>query len=118
MTSEATRRVFMSLILQNCEVELTQPFRIADGLDLDDLPAPDREVEYHHEPPTRSHDHSDRPIDERRLCSPCAALDGSVRDGGGTADLRRRATQGGSVASQHSVRIEDCQKRVEVAVAR
>jgi hypothetical protein len=55
-------------IVEDRQIDLVQACRVGDRADLDDLSAPDREVEYHKEPSTRSHDDSDGPVHERRSC--------------------------------------------------
>lgn len=40
-------RTIGSLVVEDCQVELAEARGIGDHVDLDDLPAPDREAEYY-----------------------------------------------------------------------
>src|SRR5216683_343784 len=99
---------------------MAEAYGVGDHVDLDDLPAREREAERPEQPSARSQDDSHRPVHERRSCEP-----GTPREvyrllgpGPRTADLPRCARSHGSlVGSDHDVRVEDREKPVEVTAA-
>jgi hypothetical protein len=102
-------------VVEEGQIELVNALGVGDRVDLDDLPATDREAEYHKEPSTRSHHDSHRSVDERRSCSPGTPLDHGWRTTDPPRCARRRGT---AVCSEHYLRVEHRNKRVEVSGAR
>lgn len=102
---------------RDLQVELAQALVIGEQVDGDDLPARDREAEHDSRASARSPDGSGQAVDERRLCGLGAPREG-LGHGRRTADLLRRARLlGGAVGSEHDVRVEQREQRVEVAAA-
>ena len=106
-----------SSVVEDRQFELAKALGVGDHVDLDDLPACDREAECPKQPSTRSHDNSHRPVHKRRSCEPGMARKGDRPLGPGprTADLSRCARR--AVGSNHDVRIEHSDERVEVTTA-
>jgi uncharacterized protein YbjT (DUF2867 family) len=106
-------------VVEEGQIELVNALGVGDRADLDDLPATDREAEYHKEPSTRSHDDSHRSVDERRSCGPGTPLGHPLDHGWRTTDPPRYARRRGTaVCSEHYLRVEHRNKRVEVSGAR
>jgi hypothetical protein len=57
-------------VLECCQVEPVEPFKISEHVDLDDLAAPDREAHDRERPSPRGHDDARGTIHQRRLCDP------------------------------------------------
>jgi hypothetical protein len=101
------------------QVQLVEALGIGDRVDLDDLAVPDLEVQYHKEPSTRGHDDTHGAVHERRTRGPGTSYERPPGHGRCTVDLPRYARrQGGAVGSEHDVRVEHRDKRVEVSIAR
>lgn len=58
------------------QVELAEARGIGDHVDLDDLPAREREAEHPEQPSTRNEDDSHRTVHERRSCEPGTSREG------------------------------------------
>ena len=105
--------------VEESQVQLVEALELGHRVDLYYLPAPDLEVQYHKEPSTRGHDDTHGSIHERRSRGPGTSYERPPGHGGRTADLPRcDRRQGGTVGSEHDVRIEHRDKRVEVSIAR
>jgi hypothetical protein len=74
----------------NHQVELAEALEVGDQVDLDDLPAGDREGEYDARPSGLGPHGSRRSVQERWLCEPGSPEEG-IGHGRRTADLVRRA---------------------------
>src|SRR5215207_7628051 len=108
-------------VVEDRQIELAEARGVGDRVDLDDLPIPDREAEYHKEPSTRSHDDSRGSVDERRSCGPGSPLSRPPGRGWRTMYLPRcrcAHSHGTAVCSEHDVRVEHRDKRVEVSASR
>src|SRR5829696_3056579 len=115
----STYRLTDSSIREHCQVELAETLWIGNRIDGYDLSVPDHEVEDHQEPSPRRHDDAHGAVDEYRLGGPSAAHHRPASHGRGAAGLPwcSRA-RGRAVGSQHDVRIEHREQRLEVATAR
>ena len=100
-------------------VELAEPRRIADDLDLGDLAVRDREAERSHQSSPRRHHDADGPIHERGPREPREVPedDRLLRPDRRAADLGRRAGRSRHVRANHEIRIEDGEQAFEVAAA-
>jgi hypothetical protein len=114
-----SRGVAEASAVEEGQVQLVEALGIGDRVDLDDLTAPDLEVQYHKEPSTRGHDDPHGAVHEHRSRGPGASYERHPGHGRRTADLPRCVRrQGGAVGSEHDVRVEHRDKRVEVSIAR
>jgi DNA-binding CsgD family transcriptional regulator/tetratricopeptide (TPR) repeat protein len=103
---------------QGDQVELPQRAGVAEQVDRGDLPAGEGEGEDHPRPPAGCPHRPGDPVDERELGGP-----GAPEEHGGhgvhAADLRLGAgPDDGLVGPDHHVRVQHCDQRAEVAVAR
>ena len=100
-------------------VELAEPRRIADDLDLGDLAVRDREPERSHQFSPRRHYDTDGPIHERgpRELREVSVDDCPLRPDCRAADLARRAGWDRHVRANHEIGIEDGEQTFEVAAA-
>ena len=107
-----------SISVDDRHVELAEPRRIADDLDLGDLAVRDREAERSHQSSLRRHHDADGPIHERGPREPrhVPVGDRPLRPDRRAADLGRRAG-GRHVRANHEIRIEDGEQAFEVAAA-
>jgi len=103
----------LALAVKHRQIELAEPLRVAEDVDLDDLPAPDREG---HDRERLSFEHADRPsgaVDERwepeqtEAREALRATSHLLR----TAELDRACT---GVASDDHFRVEDSDVVVDV----
>src|SRR6059058_6095402 len=107
-------------VVEDRQVNLAEARGVGDHVDLDDLPTREREVEYPKQPSTRSHDDSYSTVHERRSCEM-----GKPRVGEGLLGARPRSAdfprslrrRGGAVGTDHDVRVEHSDERVEVTTA-
>ena len=67
------RRAAEASAVEEGQVQLVEALGIGDRVDLDDLAAPDLEVQHHKEPSTRSHYDPHGAVDERRSRGPGAS---------------------------------------------
>ena len=110
-----------SSVVEDRQVELAKARGVGDHVDLDDLPVREREPEDPKQPSSWSHDGSDRPVHERRSCESGTPREGERLLGPDprTTDLSRcTRTHGSVVGSDHDVRVEQREQRVEVTRAR
>src|SRR5215216_2137572 len=108
-----------SAVKASREVEPTEALGVSEYVDLDDLPAPDRETHHREWSSTRGRDESSGPVDERWLREGGKLREGECLPGHGAraTDHPRRA-RGSAVCSEHDFRIEHRQERVEVTIPR
>ena len=104
-----------SFLVDDRHLELAEPRRIADDVDLGDLAVRDREGERSHQSSPRRHHDADGPIHERGLreLREVPVGDGSLRPDRRAANLGRRA--GRHIRANHEIRIEYSEKAFEVA---
>src|SRR5215211_3751066 len=106
-------------VVEDRQIKLAESLGVSYRVDLDDLPATDREYENHQEPSPWSDDDAHGSIDERWLCGPGTAHPCPPGHGHRAADFSR-CTRGASstVAVQYHVRVDHREKGVEVPAAR
>src|SRR5260221_6960400 len=107
-----------SSVVEDRKAQLVEVCRISDRIDCDDLAVPHRETQEEHQPPTRGHNESHCSVHEHRSCElgTSCELPGHPRC---TTDLPCRACRHGcAVGSEHDVRVEHRQQRVEGTFAR
>jgi hypothetical protein len=109
-----------TLIVKDGQVELAEPFRVVEDVDLGDLPAADREG---HDREQLRIEHADQPrhaVDERRASEQAEARE-ALRATSHllrTAKLERCACDRTAVRAQHHLRVEDSDEPVEVTILR
>ena len=106
-------------VVEDRQIELPETRGVGDHLDLGDLPVGERDAERPKQPSTRGQDGAHRTVDERRPCELRAPRKGDRLPGPDprTVDLARCARRHG-VGTNHDVRIEHRDERVEVTGAR
>jgi hypothetical protein len=107
-----------SSVVEDRQVKLAKALGVGEYVDFDDLPAHDREAEYDTRPSAWSPHGSRGSVHKRRLCGPGMPREG-LGHGRRTTDLARCAClHGCAVGSEHDVRVEHREKRVEVTASR
>src|SRR5262249_5463366 len=117
-SADGVENLGLQLAVKHGQIELAEPLRVAEDIDLDDLPAHHREG---HDREQLSFEHADRPrgaVDEDRAPEKAEAREGLRL----TSDLLRTAeldqSTCTSVGSEDHLRVEDSDETVKVTITR